>query len=265
MRVDVLTLFPPMFEGFLSCSIPRIAQQKGLLDVNVTDIRQFADDKRGTVDDKPFGGGAGMLLMCAPIFRAVETVEGSAEDSAGDSVEPASSKHEDAPVKKPRRLLMSPQGRPLTQELVEELAREDWLLLLCGHYEGFDERIRIGLEPEEISVGDYVLSGGELPAMTLIDAVTRLLPGVVGDPESVRGDSFSWDNRGLEYPHYTRPREFRGMQVPEVLLSGNHARIAQWRLEQGLLRTQERRPDLYRSLTETQDNQDAKTNEHPDQ
>ena len=227
MRVDIVTLFPDMFEGFLNHGLPRIAREKDLLDVRLNDFRQYADDRRGTVDDRPYGGGAGMVLMCGPIFKAVESIEAKSVDG-----------------QKPLRIMLSPQGQKLTQTLVEQLAREAWILLLCGHYEGFDERIRIGLEPLEISLGDYVLSGGEVPAMAFVDALTRLIPGTVGDPESVTDDSFSSANRGLEYPQYTRPRAFRGMEIPEVLLSGNHARIAKWRREQGLLKTRDRRPDL---------------------
>jgi tRNA (guanine37-N1)-methyltransferase len=227
VRVDIVTLFPDMFEGFLNHGIPRIAREKKLLDVQLNDFRQYADDKRGTVDDRPYGGGAGMVLMCGPIFKAVESIESQGVEG-----------------QRPLRIMLSPQGQPLDQPLVEKLAREPWLLLLCGHYEGFDERLRTGLEPLEISLGDYVLSGGEPAAMVLVDALTRLIPGSVGDPESVADDSFSNDSRGLEYPQYTRPRVFRGMDIPEVLLSGNHARIAKWRREQGLLKTRDRRPDL---------------------
>lgn len=232
-RIDIVTLFPDMFEGFLNSGIPRIAREKGLLDARLNNFRQYADDRRGTVDDRPYGGGAGMVLMCEPIFKAVEDIESDSQNG-----------------EKPLRIMLSPQGTPLTQPLVEQLAREPWLLLLCGHYEGFDERIRLGLEPLEVSLGDYVLSGGEVASMVLVDAITRLIPGSVGDPESVVADSFSNDYRGLDYPQYTRPRSFRGMDIPEVLLSGNHGRIAQWRREQGLLKTRDRRPDLMKKEDE---------------
>lgn len=228
-RVDIVTLFPEMFPGVFSSSIPRIAQERGRLTVNTVNLRDFAPDRRGTVDDRPFGGGAGMVLMCGPVFDAVAAIE------AG-----MAARRDPAPL----RVLFSPQGHRLDQPLVEALAAEPALLLLCGHYEGFDERIRTGLRPLEISVGDYVLSGGELPAMTLVDAIARLQPGVVGDPQSVEDDSFSNQGRLLEYPHYTRPREFRGMTVPDVLLSGHHGKVEEWRRAEAIARTRERRPEL---------------------
>jgi len=222
VRIDVITLFPEAFEGFLRASIPRIAQEKGLVEVRLHNLRNWAQDARGTVDDRPFGGGPGMVLMCPPVFAAVEDVRG------GD--------------KGCELVMLSPQGERFNQALAQDLAGKKRLLLLAGRYEGFDERIRLGLEPREISVGDYVLSGGELPAMVVIDAVVRLLPGVLGDEQSAQEESFS---RGLlDYPHYTRPREFRGMKVPEVLLSGDHGRIARWRREKALERTGRRRRDL---------------------
>ncbi len=222
MRIDVITLFPEVFAGFLACGIPRIAQEKGLVQVNFVNLRDYADDERGTVDDRPFGGGPGMVLMCKPVFAAVEAV------AAGDA---------DA-----RLIMLSPQGERFTQAAARELALEKRLVLLAGRYEGFDERIRVGLRPREISIGDYVLSGGEVPAMVLIDSVVRLLPGALGDERSAEEESFS---KGLlEYPHYTRPREFRGMAAPDVLLSGNHGEIAKWRAAQSLERTRERRKDL---------------------
>lgn len=228
MRVDILSLFPAVFEGFLNHGVPRIAREKGLLHASVTDFRQFAEDRRGTVDDRPFGGGPGMVLMCGPIFRAVEHIEAS-PPVAGLT---------------PRRIMLTPQGRVFNQELAQELAREPWLLLLCGHYEGFDERIRLGLQPLEISVGDYVLSGGELAAMIIVDAVTRLQAGALGHAESAHEDSFSNEYKGLEWPQFTRPRVFREMTVPDILLSGDHGAIARWRRDQGTQRTRERRPDL---------------------
>lgn len=224
MRFDVLTLFPEMFSGYLGQSILKLAINRGLVDVQTHDFRTFASGKHAQVDDKPFGGGPGMLLMCEPIFDCVEAVQ--------QTVSPPG-----------RLIMMSPQGRTLNQSLVEELAQEERLVILCGRYEGFDERISQGLQPTEISVGDFICNGGEVPAMLLIDSVIRLVPGVLGDETSSRYDSYS--NAGLlEHPQYTRPREFRGMAVPEILLSGDHQAIAAWRHEQSLKRTAERRADL---------------------
>ncbi len=222
MRIDVITLFPEVFAGFLGHSIPRIAQEKGLVEVGLVNLRDYADDERGTVDDRPFGGGPGMVLMCKPVFAAVRDVAGSDTDA--------------------KVVMLSPQGERLTQSLARELAGEKRLVLLAGHYEGFDERIREGLDLREISVGDYVLSGGEVAAMVVMDAVMRLLPGALGDERSTEEESFS--EGLLEYPHYTRPREFEGMTVPEVLLNGNHAEIAKWRAARALERTRARRRDL---------------------
>jgi tRNA (guanine37-N1)-methyltransferase len=211
LRVDVLTLFPGLFDGFLSESIPRRAIDKGLAEVSRWDIRDWASGRHRQVDDRPFGGGPGMVLMAPPVVAAVEAVRAMA-----------------AP---PGRLIaLSPQGRRLDQGWVRELAREPRLVLLCGRYEGFDERIIEVLRPEPLSIGDYVLSGGEVPAMVVIDAVLRLVPGVLGDAESAVDESFG-PGGGLEYPHYTRPREFRGLAVPEVLLAGDHAAIERWRRE----------------------------------
>jgi len=230
MRIDVLTLFPPMFEGFLEHGLVRIARDKGLLDVRLHDFRAFATDRHRSVDDRPYGGGPGMVLMCGPIFACDEAVraEGRAAGLAGP----------------PRRVMLTPQGRRLHQALLRELAAEPWLTVLCGHYEGFDERIREGLAPLEISLGDYVLSGGEVAAMVVIDGLTRMIPGAVGAPDGPELDSFAGPERLLEGPHYTRPREFRGMTVPEVLLSGDHGAVERWRHEQALARTRARRPDL---------------------
>ena len=224
MRFDILTLFPEMFESYLGQSILKLAIQRGLVDVQTHNFRDFAEGKHRQVDDKPFGGGPGMLLMCPPIFDCVESVQ--------------------AQGNRPGRLvMMSPQGRSLNQSLVEELSQEERLVVLCGRYEGFDERIRQGLQPMEISVGDFICNGGEVPAMLLIDSVIRLIPDVLGDETSSRYDSFS--NSGLlEHPQFTRPREFRGMTVPEILLSGNHQAIAEWQHEQSLKRTRDRRSDL---------------------
>ena len=220
MKIDVLTLFPAMFAGPLDESIIQRARAGGVLDLAVHNLRDYTHDRHKTVDDRPFGGGPGMLFKPEPVFEAVEKLGGE----------------------KTRVILMSPAGRKFDQAVARELAGEEHLLLVCGSYEGFDERIRERLADDELSIGDFVLTNGALPAMVVIDAVTRLLPGVLGDDESAQDESFS---RGLlEYPHYTRPAEFRGMKVPEVLLSGNHAEIAKWRVEQAKRRTQERRPDL---------------------
>jgi len=227
VRIDVLTLFPEAVAPFLAASIIGRAQRNGLVNIVCTNIRDFATDRHRSVDDRPFGGGPGMVMMCPPLFDAVEKIE-------RDDPTPA------------ERLLLSPQGEPLTQDMARELSGLPRLLVICGHYEGFDERIRLGLRPREISIGDYVLSGGEAGALVLVDAVVRLLPGALGDEESVEHESFS--EGLLEYPHYTRPREFRDMAVPEVLLSGDHARIEQWRQEQARQRTQERRPDLWEAF-----------------
>jgi tRNA (guanine37-N1)-methyltransferase len=220
MKIDVLTLFPAMFAGPLDESIIKRARDAALLDLRIHNLRDYAHDRHKTVDDRPFGGGPGMLLKPEPLFEAVE-------DLAGDGA---------------RVILLSPSGRPFTQAVAQELAAVPHLLLVAGHYEGFDERVRETLADDELSIGDYVLTNGALPIMVIVDAVTRLLPGVLGDETSAQDESFS---RGLlEYPQYTRPAEFRGMKVPEVLLSGNHAQIARWRAEQARLRTEQRRPDL---------------------
>ncbi|MBT2581918.1 tRNA (guanosine(37)-N1)-methyltransferase TrmD [Planococcus sp. ISL-109] len=225
MNIQVLSLFPPMFEGVFQHSIMKKAQEKGAVHLGVIDIREFANNKR-QVDDYPFGGGAGMVLKPEPVFNAVESLATS--------------------EKKPRVILMCPQGERFTQQKAEELAREQELVFICGHYEGYDERIREHLVTDEISIGDFVLTGGELAAMTVIDSIVRLLPGVLGNSDSSVRDSFSTGL--LEHPHYTRPAVFRGHSVPDVLLSGNHAKIDDWREEQGLKRTLERRPDLLEKL-----------------
>ncbi len=223
MRIDVLTLFPEVFQPYLAASIVGRAIQTGLVSVDCVSFRDFAHDKHRSVDDKPFGGGPGMVLMCGPVFEAIASVESQSEGQ-------------------PVRILLTPQGERLTQNLVTDLSRLPWLVILCGHYEGFDERIRIGLDAREVSIGDYVLSGGEPAAMVLIDAMVRLLPGALGDKTSATYDSFT--DGLLEYPQYTRPRVFRGMKTPDVLLSGDHARIEAWRREQAIERTRARRPDL---------------------
>lgn len=224
MRFDVLTLFPEMFESYLEQGHLKLAIERGLVEIHRHNFRDFAPGKRKQVDDKPFGGGPGMLLMCQPVFDCVEAVQAQSE--------------------RPGRLVMlTPQGRPLNQKLVEELSREPRLLLLCGRYEGFDDRIRQGLQPLEVSVGDFICNGGEVPAMLIIDTVIRLIPGVLRDETSSRYESFSSSGL-LEHPQFTRPREFRGMTVPDVLISGDHARIEQWQQQQSLQRTTDRRDDL---------------------
>jgi tRNA (guanine37-N1)-methyltransferase len=224
MRFDVLTMFPEMFTGYLGQSLLKRAIQAGLVEVHLHNIRDWAEGKHRQVDDRPYGGGPGMVLMVRPVVEAVEAVQ--AEAAPGQVV------------------LLTPQGRRLDQPLVEELAGHRRLLLLCGRYEGFDERIRQILNPLEISVGDFVLNGGEVAAMVTIDTVIRLVPGVLGDEQSSRQDSFSGERRLLEFPQYTRPPEYRGLSVPELLLSGNHQAVAAWREEQSRQRTRERRADL---------------------
>lgn len=228
MRIDILTLFPEMFAGPFSSSILKRAQDSGLIAVNLVNIRDYSTNKHHTVDDTPYGGGAGMVMAPGAIFGAVED---------------ALKKHAGPPA---RVVLMCPQGRPFNQAIALNLARESNMILICGHYEGVDERVREDLVTDEISIGDYVLTGGELPAMVVVDAVTRLIPGVLGDSASVQEESFN--NGLLEYPQYTRPREFRGQAVPDVLLSGHHEEIRKWRRRQSLLRTLERRPGLLTQL-----------------
>jgi tRNA (guanine37-N1)-methyltransferase len=220
MKIDVITLFPSTFHGPLDESIVQRAREKGIVTINLVDLRDFTHDRHRSVDDKPFGGGPGMLLKPEPLFEAVESLRGA-----------------DSHV-----VLLTPQGRTLRQTMVREHAQRSHLILICGHYEGVDERVREHLVDAEISIGDYVLTNGNLPAMVFIDAVVRLLPGALGDEQSAHDESFSRDL--LEYPHYTRPAEFRGWKVPDVLVSGNHAEIAKWREQQRQSRTRARRPDL---------------------
>ena len=222
MRFDVFTLLPDVFPPYLESSILQRARQRGLIEVQVHNIRDWTHDRHHVTDDEPYAGGGGMVMKVEPVFEAVESVLG----------------YDDCcPV-----ILLTPQGRVFTQKVAAELSAHPRLALICGRYEGVDERIRQHLATDEISIGDYVLTGGELPAMILIDAVARLIPGVLGDPDGAADDSHAAGL--LEYPHYTRPPEFRGWRVPEILLSGDHAKIAKWRREQSLLRTLERRPDL---------------------
>ena len=229
MRIDVLTLFPEYFTGPLDASLLGKARAAGLLQVGVHDLRDWATDRHRTVDDVPYGGGAGMVLKPEPFFAAVESLYGSVES-------------------RPRTVVLTPRGAPLTQETVERLAAEPGMLILCGRYEGIDERVHAALATDEISIGDYVLAGGEAAACVLVEAVTRLLPGVMGNDASVAEESFS---RGLlEYPQYTRPAEFRGMNVPDVLRSGDHAAVDRWRREEAEARTRRVRPDLWERLDE---------------
>ncbi len=229
MRIDVLTLFPEMFESPLSYSILKRAQQQNVVQIVLSNIRDFAADSYRKVDDTPYGGGPGMVMMCQPVFDCLEHVQ-SRDPQPG------------------KIILLCPQGRPFDQQKAMELAGQKRLILIAGRYEGFDERIREGLNAEAISIGDYVLSGGELPAMVVIDAVVRLLTGALGDEQSAHDESFS--DGLLEYPHYTRPEHFRGMKVPPILLSGDHAKIAQWRLQQQIQRTGRQRPDLWAKYLE---------------
>lgn len=222
MQFDVFTLLPEVFPPYLQSSILQRASQRGLMDVRVHNIRDYARDKHHTTDDTPYGGGGGMVMKPEPVFDAVESILGP---EAGHPV-----------------ILLTPQGRVFNQIVAQELSGREKIALICGRYEGVDERIRLHLVTDEISIGDYVLTGGEIPALIVIDAVARLLPGVLGDPDGAADDSHA--SGLLEYPHYTRPPEFRGESVPEVLLSGDHAKIARWRREQSLLRTLQRRPDI---------------------
>ncbi len=225
MRFDVLTLFPGLFDGFLQQSLLKKAIDAERIDIQLWNFRDWTKDKHHSVDDTPYGGGPGMLIRCEPVFDCVEAVQ---------------AKHQH-----PGKLIMlTPQGQKLNQQLVTEFSTEQRLLLLCGRYEGFDDRICQGLQPMEVSIGDFICNGGEVPAMLMIESIMRLIPGVLGDEASAKEDSFSSKEGILEHPQYTRPREFRGMEVPEILLSGNHQAIAKWREEQSVIRTRQRRNDL---------------------
>lgn len=234
MRFDVITLFPEMIQSYCSCSIMSRAANSGVISINTTNPRDFSKSKHKRVDDTPYGGGAGMVLMCDPVFSAYESIE-----------------------KKPNSqvIFLTPQGRPFDQALSNELSQKDQIILICGHYEGFDERILEGIDGIEVSIGDFVLTGGELGALCVMDSVTRHVEGALGKIESAHYDSFS--DGLLEYPHYTRPYEYRGMVVPEVLTSGNHKEIAKWRRKQEFLRTKKKRPDLFEKfLTQELSKQD---------
>ena len=228
MRFDILTLFPDIFQGYLGQSLLKRAIDAGLVDVRLHNIRDWSQGKHNTVDDRPFGGGPGMVMKVEPAVECVEAVRSQDPDRG-------------------HLVMLTPQGRRLDQPMVEELARHKRMILLCGRYEGFDERIRLILEPDEISIGDFVLNGGEVAAMTIIDATIRLVPGVLGDEDSSACDSFSGRWRWLECAQYTRPREYRGHEVPPVLLNGNHEEIARWREENSRQRTLERRKDLLKN------------------
>jgi len=219
MNIHYLTLFPEMYDGVLNSSILKRAKDKGIVDYHLVDFRDYSEDKHNKVDDYPYGGGAGMVLKPEPIFNAMDALE----------------------VENPRVILLCPQGAPFNQKMAEDLSAEENIVFICGHYEGYDERIRT-LVTDEVSIGDYVLTGGELASMTMTDAIVRLIPNVISNQESHEQDSFSTGM--LEHPHYTRPREYRGMKVPEVLLSGDHKKIDEWRYNESLKRTKDRRPDL---------------------
>lgn len=232
MRFDVLSLFPELFHSYLQQSLLKLAIQKQLVDVRLWNIRDWATDRHKSVDDTPYGGGPGMLMACPAVYACVEAVQGNAPSPG-------------------QLIMLTPQGRRLDQSLVRDLSKFERLVLLCGRYEGFDERIVQGLKPLEVSAGDFICNGGEVPAMLVIDTVIRLIPGVLGDETSSKYDSFSESGR-LEYPQYTRPREFRGMQVPAVLLSGNHNEIARWREQQSVERTNQRRGSEMNTATSSE-------------
>ena len=224
MRIDIITIFPRMFEPVLNESIVKRAQNKRKVEISIHNLRDYSQDKHKKVDDRPFGGGSGMVMRPEPIFRAVEDIKLKAK------------------IKKSKVILLCPQGERLSQKVLTRFAKYKHLILICGHYEGIDERVRQYLADEEISIGDYVLTGGELPAMVLVDCLTRLIPGVLGDKNSLNFESFAGNL--LEYPHYTRPANYRRMKTPAILLSGNHKKIAQWRQNQAIKRTKKIRPDL---------------------
>ena len=226
MRIDVLTIFPKMFDSVLDESIIKRARGKGVVEINIIDLRLFSTDKHRKVDDKPFGGGPGMVMNAEPFFEAVNYIRKKTKDSR----------------LKTRTILLSPKGRRFNHGLAKKLSKYEHMVLLCGHYEGIDERVTSHLADEELSIGDFVLTGGELPAMVIIDSVVRLLPGALGDDDSSKNESFS--ENLLEYPHYTRPADYKGMKVPDVLLSGDHEKIKEWRKKEAVKATKKKRPDL---------------------
>ena len=225
MRFDVLTIFPQIFDGYQTQSLLNKAIERNLVSINTHDMRQWTEPPHCKIDDRPYGGGPGMILLVEPVIRCIRDVQGMVEPPA-------------------HLVMLTPQGRKLDQRVIEELAVKPRIMLLCGRYEGFDQRVTDICQPDEISVGDFILNGGEVAAMVMIDCLIRMVPGVLGDENSSIDDSFSRGNRRLEYPQYSRPREFEGQAVPDILLSGNHGEIAKWREQQSLLRTQERRADL---------------------
>lgn len=237
MKIDILTLFPEMFDSPFSHSILKRAREKELLQINTVNIRNYSRNKHRTVDDTPYGGGAGMVMGPEPLFECFDHLKQIHDGKLG------------------RVIMMCPQGEPFNQEYAKELAKEEQLVFVCGHYEGIDERVREALITDEISIGDYVLTGGELPAMVVIDAISRMVPGVLGELASAEEDSFY--NGLLEHPHYTKPRVYRGYEVPDILLSGHHENIRKWRRRQSLLRTLERRPELLRQVELTKEDHEA--------
>ncbi|MCX5687083.1 MAG: tRNA (guanosine(37)-N1)-methyltransferase TrmD [Candidatus Omnitrophica bacterium] len=229
MRIDILTIFPKMFGPVLGESIIKRAQEKGVVEINIIDLRLFSKDKHKKVDDKPFGGGPGMVMNVEPFFEAVNYIRKKTKDNR----------------LKTRIVLLSPKGKKLDQRLVAKLSKYEHMVLLCGHYEGIDERVAECLADDEISIGDFILTGGELPAMVVVDSVVRLLPGTLGDKDSLKDESFSEDL--LEYPHYTRPADYNGIKVPKVLLSGDHEKIKEWRKKEAVRATRNKRPDLLKA------------------
>ena len=234
MRIDVVTIFPEMFPPVIGTSIMKRAVEKKVVEIHVHDLRDWSSDKHRTVDDRPYGGGPGMVMKVDPFFKAVEQISEEGKKQIRENAAPYI-------------VLLSPQGQRLHQKTAEGLSQLPWLIFLCGHYEGVDERVRVGLAHQEISIGDYVLTCGELPAMVLVDAVVRLLPGSLGDAASSQDESFQGNL--LEYPQYTRPEEYRGMRVPDILLSGDQARVAEWRKQQAFERTKIKRSDLFHGST----------------
>ncbi len=230
MKIDIISIFPRLFEPFLTESVLGKAVARGLVEIAVTDLRRFAEDKHSTTDDTPYGGGGGMVMLPAPLVKAVESLKGTG---------------------RPRVILTTPQGKLFNQKLAQEFAQEEQLIIICGRYRGVDERVRQLVVTDCVSIGDYVLGGGEVPAMVITEAVVRLIPGVVGNEDCVRADSFT--SGLLEYPSYTRPEEFMGLSVPKVLLSGNHAEVERWRKRESLLRTRALRPDLFEKYALTKE------------
>ncbi len=246
MRIDIITIFPKMFEPVLNESIMKRAKEKGKVKIYTHDLRDYTFDKHRKVDDRPYGGGSGMVMSPEPIFKAVEHILHRASCVVRRASKKRNTQYAIRDTKKTKVILLSPQGKKMDQKLAKKLAKNKHLILICGHYEGVDERVRQFLADDEISIGDYVLTGGELPAMVLVDAIVRLIPGVLGDKNSLISESF--EGNLLEYPQYTRPAKFRDMQVPKMLLCGDHSKIEVWREEQSIKRTKEKRPDLLKKI-----------------